>query len=666
MNGELVAYEDAKVHVLTHALHYGTSVFEGVRAYETPDGGTAVFRHQDHIDRLFRSAAMYHMEIPYSKDEIRSATFETITRNGLKSCYIRPLVFRGAGPMGLYPLDCPVEVMIAVWEWGSYLGEEGKRTGVRAKVSSWRRIPSDSLIPTAKAGGQYLNSVLAKIEADKAGYEEAILLDGRGYVCEGTGENLFIVKDGRVTTPGFANDILEGINRARGDPDPAGPGLRARGARHRPRRALPRRRDLHDRHGGRADADPRGRRPPGRRRHPRPDHHGDPGDLRGRAARALGALRRLAGPGAGADGSAVVAWPRGAVIVYDTTLRDGMQGEGMSLSVEEKVRVARILDELGVPMIEAGFPTSNPKELELFERLREAGLRADVCAFGMTRRRGVAAEEDAALRVLAESWTPVSTLVGKTWGLHLEKVVARRPRGEPADDRTSRWRSWWPPASAWSTTPSTSSTATATTRRTRSSACRPRWRRARRTLTMCDTNGASLPHEIAEAVHVVRRALPNAALGIHTHNDAECAVANSLAGGRRGRHAGPGHDERLRRALRQREPHLDHPEPAAQDGLRVPAVAGGADRGVAPGRRDAQPPARPEPGLRGQERVRAQGRDARRGRQRRPETFEHIDPAAVGNAREVLVSRALRQGHGDRPRRRRPGRRRRPRGWSSA
>jgi branched-chain amino acid aminotransferase len=213
MNGELVPYEDAKVHVLTHALHYGTGVFEGVRAYETPRG-TAIFRHRDHIDRLFRSAADYHMEIPYTKEEIRAATHETVARNGLKSCYIRPLVYRGAGPMGLYPLDCPVDVIIAVWEWGAYLGEEGKARGVRAKVSSWRKIPSDSLIPTAKASGQYLNSVLAKIEADKAGYEEAILLDGRGFVCEGTGENLFVVKDGRISTPGFANDILGGINRA--------------------------------------------------------------------------------------------------------------------------------------------------------------------------------------------------------------------------------------------------------------------------------------------------------------------------------------------------------------------------------------------------------------------------------------------------------------------
>jgi len=213
MNGELIAYEDAKVHVLTHALHYGTGVFEGVRAYDTPRG-TAIFRHQDHIDRLYRSAAMYMMDIPYSKEQIRAATHETIARNGLKSCYIRPLVFRGAGPMGLFPLDCPVEVVIAVWEWGAYLGEEGKQRGVRARVSSFRRVGSDVLIPAAKATGQYLNSVLAKIEADKAGYEEGILLDSRGMLCEGTGENLFVIRDGVISTPSFANDILGGINRA--------------------------------------------------------------------------------------------------------------------------------------------------------------------------------------------------------------------------------------------------------------------------------------------------------------------------------------------------------------------------------------------------------------------------------------------------------------------
>ena len=212
MNGEFVAWEDAKVHVLTHGLHYGTGVFEGVRCYDT-EIGPAVFRHADHIDRLFNSARMYYMDIPYSKDEIRAATHEVIARSGLKSCYIRPLVYRGAGPMGLYPLDCPVDVCIAVWEWGAYLGDEGKQNGVRAKVSSWRKIPHDALIPTAKATGQYLNSVLAKIESEKAGYEEGILLDQRGMVCEGTGENLFVVKDGKIATPGFTSSILGGINR---------------------------------------------------------------------------------------------------------------------------------------------------------------------------------------------------------------------------------------------------------------------------------------------------------------------------------------------------------------------------------------------------------------------------------------------------------------------
>ena len=212
INGEFVAWEDAKVHVLTHALHYGTGVFEGIRAYET-ERGTAIFRHQDHLDRLEQSARLYYMDLPHSKDELREVTHELINRNGFKSCYIRPLVFRGSGPMGLNPLDNRVEATIAVWEWGAYLGEEGKTKGVRAKVSSWRRISPDSLIPHAKASGQYLNSVLAKIESLKAGYEEAILLNDNGHVCEGTGENIFVVKDGVIHTPGQGASILDGINR---------------------------------------------------------------------------------------------------------------------------------------------------------------------------------------------------------------------------------------------------------------------------------------------------------------------------------------------------------------------------------------------------------------------------------------------------------------------
>ena len=213
LNGDFVAWEDAKVHVLTHSMHYGTGVFEGVRAYETPDGEAAIFRHQDHLDRLERSASLYYMDMPFTKEQIREATHELIVRNGFKSCYIRPLVYRGYGPMGLDPLDNPVEAMVACWEWGAYLGDEGKLNGIRAHVSSWRQISPDSLIPHAKASGQYLNSVLAKIGARKAGYEEAILLDDKGNVSEGTGENIFVVRDGVIATPGHSCGILDGINR---------------------------------------------------------------------------------------------------------------------------------------------------------------------------------------------------------------------------------------------------------------------------------------------------------------------------------------------------------------------------------------------------------------------------------------------------------------------
>jgi branched-chain amino acid aminotransferase len=212
LNGEFVAWEDAKVHVLTHAMHYGTGVFEGIRAYET-DRGTAIFRHQDHLDRLEASAKLYYMELPFEKEQLREVTHELIARNAFKSCYIRPLVWRGYGPMGLNPLDNPVEAMVAVWEWGVYLGEEGQRKGVRGRVSSYRRISSDSLIPHSKASGQYLNSVLAKIESLKAGYEEGILLDDKGNVCEGTGENVFVIKNGKIVTPPQTASILDGINR---------------------------------------------------------------------------------------------------------------------------------------------------------------------------------------------------------------------------------------------------------------------------------------------------------------------------------------------------------------------------------------------------------------------------------------------------------------------
>jgi len=212
MNGQFVRWEDAKIHVLTHGLHYGTGVFDSMRCYET-ELGPAVFRNADHIERLLRSAELYYMPVPYSAEQLRATTLELVARNGLRSCYIRPIVNRGYGQMGLNPLEAPLDVTIACWEWGAYLGEAGKRDGVRAKVSSWRRISPESLIPHAKASGQYLNSVLAKVESLKSGYDEAILLDDHGHVCEGTGENVYIVRDGEIATPGQHNSILDGITR---------------------------------------------------------------------------------------------------------------------------------------------------------------------------------------------------------------------------------------------------------------------------------------------------------------------------------------------------------------------------------------------------------------------------------------------------------------------
>jgi branched-chain amino acid aminotransferase len=211
-NGELVPWAEAKTHVLSHGLHYGTGVFEGIRCYET-ERGPAIFRHREHLDRLGKSAKLYYFELPYSTEQLRAATHELIARNGLRACYIRPLAFRGYGEMGLYAQSAPIEVIVAVWPWGAYLGEEGKKHGIRTKVSSWRTISGDSLIPHAKASGQYLNSILAKTESANAGYDEAILLDQHGCVSEGSGENIFVVRDGVLRTPGHTSAILDGITR---------------------------------------------------------------------------------------------------------------------------------------------------------------------------------------------------------------------------------------------------------------------------------------------------------------------------------------------------------------------------------------------------------------------------------------------------------------------
>lgn len=212
MNGKLVDWADAKIHVLTHALHYGSGVFEGVRAYET-DKGTAVFRLTDHIKRLFRSAKIYRMDLPYTVEELVEAVKETIKANELKSCYIRPIAFRGYGEMGLYPMKAPVEVSIAVWPWGAYLGEEGIKNGVKAKISSYQRISPNALPPAAKATGQYINSILAKLEVTEIGYDEAIMLDHQGFVSEGPGENIFIIRDGVIYTPPTSASVLEGLTR---------------------------------------------------------------------------------------------------------------------------------------------------------------------------------------------------------------------------------------------------------------------------------------------------------------------------------------------------------------------------------------------------------------------------------------------------------------------
>ena len=212
MDGALVDWADAKIHVLTHTLHYGSGVFEGVRAYKTSQG-PAVFRLTDHIVRLFDSAQILMMDIPFTVDELVEATKRTVAVNELDECYIRPIVYLGYGEMGLNPLPCPVQVSIACWPWGSYLGEENLATGVKMKISSWQRHDPNAMPPAAKMTGMYINSSLAKVEALRAGYDEAILLSPQGYVSECTGENIFIVKKGRIITPPVSAGALEGITQ---------------------------------------------------------------------------------------------------------------------------------------------------------------------------------------------------------------------------------------------------------------------------------------------------------------------------------------------------------------------------------------------------------------------------------------------------------------------
>ena len=213
MDGEYVDWDQARVHVLTPSLHYGWGVFEGIRAYETARG-SAVFRLTDHMQRLFRSAKIYHMEPPVSLEGAVKVTKDLVAMNGIPTCYIRPIVYLGFGEMGLNPLNGDVRMAIAAWPWGAYLGEEAFETGVRVKVSSWRRLDPNIIPPAAKATGQYLNSSLAKAEAVNAGYDEGVLLNANGFVTDGSGENLFVVRDGALLTPPLAAGCLAGITRA--------------------------------------------------------------------------------------------------------------------------------------------------------------------------------------------------------------------------------------------------------------------------------------------------------------------------------------------------------------------------------------------------------------------------------------------------------------------
>jgi branched-chain amino acid aminotransferase len=212
MNGELVDWDDARIHVGAHGLHYGTGVFEGIRCYDTPQG-PAVFRLTDHLRRLHLSAELIDMELPYSIDELRAATNDVLTACNLRECYIRPIAFYGFGELGVKARGNPIDTVIMAWPWGVYLGEEAMRNGIRTKISTWQRIPPNVIPHASKATGVYLNSMLAVHEAHRAGYDEAIMLTPEGTIADGPGETIFVVRDGKLSTPGLETGILHGITR---------------------------------------------------------------------------------------------------------------------------------------------------------------------------------------------------------------------------------------------------------------------------------------------------------------------------------------------------------------------------------------------------------------------------------------------------------------------
>lgn len=212
MNGKIVPWKEAKIHIASHVIHYGSSLFEGFRAYDTPKG-TAIFRNSAHIKRLYNSCKMYRMEIPFTQEEFEKAVIDTIKANKLKSCYIRPVVYRGYGTLGVDPFPNPIDCAILVWEWGQYLGEKALENGVDVKISTWQRMAPNTFPALAKSGANYMNSQLIKMEALVDGYVEGIALNVRGHISEGSGENIFIVINGEIHTPPLSSSILLGITR---------------------------------------------------------------------------------------------------------------------------------------------------------------------------------------------------------------------------------------------------------------------------------------------------------------------------------------------------------------------------------------------------------------------------------------------------------------------
>ena len=288
MNGTLVDWKDATMHVATHALHYGSGVFEGIRAYDS-QRGTNVFRLPEHMRRLWDSLRIYRMDSPYTLDQLTEAVLETIRANNYKSCYIRPLLYRGYSQLGVNPLPCPVEASIIVWEWDAYLGDEALAKGVDVGVSSWTRIAPNTFPAMAKATANYANSGLIKMQATVDGYAEGIALDESGLLSEGSGQNLFLVRDNVVYTPSLTSSILQGITRdtvLHADPRSGARSARAAAAARVP---LPGGRGVLLRHRGRDHADPLDRQDHRRRRPARPGHRGAAGALlrhhQGRPAR---------------------------------------------------------------------------------------------------------------------------------------------------------------------------------------------------------------------------------------------------------------------------------------------------------------------------------------------------------------------------------------------